>query len=89
MLYKARVYVTLRPSVLDPAGTAVQKAIQEQMQKDITCVRIGKFIEILLESEDQTTAYQTIHQICEQFLANPVTEDFCFELDEIPTSVGT
>lgn len=84
MPYKARVYVTLRASVLDPAGTAVQKAIQEQMNGDIKSVRIGKFIEILLDSPDQTTAYQTIHSLCEQFLANPVMEDFCFELDEIP-----
>ncbi len=85
MSYKARVYVTLRASVLDPAGTALQKAVQEQMSKDIKSIRIGKFIEILLDSPDQTTAYQTIHNICEQFLANPVIEDFCFELDEIPS----
>ncbi len=85
MSYKARVYVTLRASVLDPAGTALQKAVQEQMSKDIKSIRISKFIEILLDSPDQTTAYQTIHHICEQFLANPVIEDFCFELDEIPS----
>lgn len=84
MPYKARVYVTLRASVLDPAGTAVQKAIQEQMNVEIQSVRIGKFIEIFLDSPDQTRAHQTIQQICEQFLANPVIEDFCFELDEIP-----
>ncbi len=84
MSYKARVHVTLRASVLDPAGTAVQKAVQEQMNGDVKSIRIGKFIEILLDSPDQTTAYQTIHNICEQFLANPVIEDFCFELDEIP-----
>ena len=84
MVYKARIYVTLQPSVLDPAGTAVQKTIVEQMGIPVQSLRIGKFIEAVIDSPDQTTAYQTIHQMCEQFLANTVIEDFCFELDEIP-----
>ncbi|MCS6959784.1 MAG: phosphoribosylformylglycinamidine synthase subunit PurS [Pseudanabaenaceae cyanobacterium SKYGB_i_bin29] len=84
MLYKARIYVTLQEAVLDPAGTAVQKALQEQMGIKVPVVRIGKFIVVTLESDDRPTAEQTVHKMCQEFLANPVIEDYYFELEELP-----
>jgi phosphoribosylformylglycinamidine synthase len=79
MKFKAGIYVTLRPSVLDPAGTAVQHALQ-QMDYAVESVRIGKYIEITLDAADQSTASAQLHLACDQLLTNPVIENYRFEL---------
>ncbi len=81
MKFKARVYVTLRPSVLDPAGTAVQSALT-QMDFAVESVRIGKYIEMVLDAEDEKDADAKLNLACDRLLTNPVIEDYCFELDE-------
>jgi phosphoribosylformylglycinamidine synthase subunit PurS len=79
MKFKAGIYVTLRPSVLDPAGTAVQHALQ-QMDYGVESVRIGKYIEIALNAEDESTASAQLHRACDELLTNPVIENYRFEL---------
>ncbi|NEQ69176.1 MAG: phosphoribosylformylglycinamidine synthase subunit PurS, partial [Symploca sp. SIO2D2] len=46
--YQARIYVTLRPSVLDPAGVAVESGVKQLGYKTVEKVRIGKYIELML-----------------------------------------
>jgi len=77
MKFKAQIYVTLRPSVLDPAGTAVQSAL---MQQNVESVRIGKYVEMLLDADDEAIASEQVHTACDRLLANPVIEDFRFDL---------
>lgn len=84
--YHSRIYVTLRASVLDPAGTAVQSGLQELGYQGVESVRIGKYIEINLKANNQTEADQQLHQMCDQLLANPVIENYCFELKEIESA---
>lgn len=79
MKFKGQIYITLRSSVLDPAGTAVQSALQ-QMSYTVESVRIGKYVEVLLDAIDETTASAQLHQACDQLLANPVIEDYRFDL---------
>jgi phosphoribosylformylglycinamidine synthase len=79
MKFKAGIHVTLRPSVLDPAGTAVQHALQ-QMNYDVESVRIGKYIEIALDATDESTANEQLHRACDELLTNPVIENYRFEL---------
>ncbi len=79
MQYQAQIYVTLRPSVLDPAGTAVQSALK-QMDYAVEGLRIGKYIELRLSAADQAQAEQQLHKICSEVLANPVTEVYRFAL---------
>ncbi|CAN1210299.1 phosphoribosylformylglycinamidine synthase subunit PurS [Tumidithrix helvetica PCC 7403] len=81
MKYKAKVFVTLRPSVLDPAGTAVQSALT-QMSYNVESVRIGKYVEMVLDATDESEASDRLHQACDQLLANPVIENYRFELAE-------
>jgi phosphoribosylformylglycinamidine synthase PurS subunit len=85
MQYKAQIYVTLRPSVLDPAGTAVQSALR-QMNYQVDSLRIGKYIELELTAADAAQAETQLHKICREVLANPVTEVYSFELT--PVSCG-
>ncbi|MGB7085433.1 MAG: phosphoribosylformylglycinamidine synthase subunit PurS [Phormidesmis sp.] len=75
-LYRAKVYVTLRPSVLDPAGTAVRSGLSHMGYDNVSKVRIGKYIELELTAESEATAQQQLDKICHQLLANPVIETY-------------
>ena len=78
---KAKVYVTLKRSVLDPQGKAVQHALASMGFGDVKDVRVGKFIELDLGSADKAQAEQKIKTMCEKLLANTVIEDFKYELN--------
>ncbi len=79
--YQARIYVTLRPSVLDPAGTAVQSGLKHLGYENVAQVRIGKYVELAIDAPDETTARTQLTGICDQLLANPVIETYRIELD--------
>ena len=81
--YQANIYITLRPSVLDPAGTAVQSGLKHMGYEQVEQIRIGKYIELKLSSTDETSARQQLDTMCEQLLANPVIENYRFDLVEI------
>lgn len=79
--------MTLRPSVLDPAGTAVQAGLQHMGYDNVEQVRIGKYIELTLQATDEATARDQLDRICDQLLANPVIENYRFELTEVEALV--
>lgn len=77
---KAQVYVTLRKDVLDPQGNAVLDALKALGFDEVGDVRVGKFLELTLDGPaDQ--AETRVRAMCEKLLANPVIEDFRFELE--------
>lgn len=86
--YQARIYVTLRPSVLDPAGVAVQLGLKQLGYDNVEQVRIGKYIELLLAAADEATAREQLERVCDQLLANPVIENYRFELAEVEAQMG-
>lgn len=86
--YQAKIYVTLRPSVLDPAGTAVQSGLQQLGYENVDRLRIGKYIELTLQAADQAIASQQVDRICDQLLANPVIETYHFDLQPSPTATA-
>ncbi len=86
--YKAHIYVTLRPSVLDPAGTAVQSGLRHMGYENVEQVRIGKYIELLLSATDENSAREQLDRMCDQLLANPVIENYRFDLVEVAVEIG-
>lgn len=78
--YQAHIYVTLRPSVLDPSGTAVQSGLKHMGYDNVDQVRIGKFVELTLSAANEADARTQIDRICDQLLANPVIENYRFDL---------
>lgn len=78
--YQAHIYVTLRPSVLDPAGTAVLGGLQHLGYTAVDQVRIGKYIEVTLQADSESTAREQLDRMCDQLLANPVIENYRFDL---------
>jgi len=82
MYYKALVYVTLKPSILDPQGSAVKKGLDSLGFTDVVDVRVGKYLEVSFEAENKELAISQIEEMCNKLLANPVIEDYRFELVE-------
>ncbi|TYP58517.1 phosphoribosylformylglycinamidine synthase subunit PurS [Thermosediminibacter litoriperuensis] len=81
-MYLARIHVRFKPGVLDPQGTAIKGALNQLGFKGVKDVRAGKLIEITLEAEDREAADRAVREMCEKLLANPVIEDFTFEIAE-------
>jgi len=78
--FQAKIYVTLRPSVLDPAGTAVQSGLEHMGYDNVEQVRIGKYVELSLVAESEAAAAEQLDRMCDQLLANPVIENYRFEI---------
>ncbi len=81
-LFQARVQVSLRPSVLDPAGEATRSAAARLGIEGVRRLRIGKAIEVELEAEDAATASRQVELLSDRLLANPVIENWQVELLE-------
>ncbi|NLT95635.1 MAG: phosphoribosylformylglycinamidine synthase subunit PurS [Clostridia bacterium] len=80
-MYKAKVFVTLKPSILDPQGNAVKKGLLSLGFNNVEDVRVGKYLEVTLEAADKEQAFKDIDEMCKKLLANPVIEDYSFELE--------
>ncbi len=78
--YKAEVNVRLKSGILDPQGKAIQHALEALGFSSVGDVRTGKLIEFEIRAEDDESANAQIDKACRQLLANPVIEDFSFEL---------
>jgi len=78
---KAKVYVTLKPSVLDPQGKAIHHSVELLGYEKIEDVRQGKYFEIALDSGlSETEARAEAENIAKNVLANPVIEDYRVEI---------
>jgi len=81
--FHAQIYVTLRPSVLDPAGVAVQSGLSHLGYENVDQVRIGKYVELTITAASEDEAKVSLDRICDQLLANPVIENYRFELKTV------
>ena len=80
--YLARVYVILKPTVNDPEGLTIKGGLHSLGFAEVHDVRAGKYTEIRLEAKDRAHAEKQIAEMCRLLLANPVIEEFRFELEE-------
>ena len=79
---KARIYVTLKPSVLDPQGKAIHHAVETIGYTGIQDVRQGKYFEVTLAAGvSPADARTSIERMAHDVLANPVIEEYRVELD--------
>ena len=76
----ARVFVTLKTSVLDPQGQTIRAALQSMGHRSIQEVRQGKFFEIELSGDDRAAAERELETISHDILSNPVIEEYRIEL---------
>jgi phosphoribosylformylglycinamidine synthase len=80
---KAKVYVTLKPGVLDPQGKAIHHSAELMGYKALADIRQGKYFEIAIDpSASETEARQSVEKIASDVLANPVIEDYRVEIEQ-------
>jgi len=77
----AKIYVTLKPEVLDAQGDTVKSALETLGFREVGDVRIGKFMVVTLNSATREQATAQVEEMCRRLLANPVIEDYRFELE--------
>lgn len=82
-MFLARVYVTLKPTVNDPQGLTIKGGLHALGFSEVEDVRAGKYIELRLATEDRGEAEARVADMCRRLLANPVIEDFRFEIEEL------
>jgi phosphoribosylformylglycinamidine synthase len=83
----ARIRVTLKPVVLDPQGDAVLHGLHQLGYTDVSSVRVGKYLEVLLATEGREAAEAAVRAMCERLLANPVIESYAFTIESHPVAV--
>jgi phosphoribosylformylglycinamidine synthase PurS subunit len=79
--FLARVYVTLRPTVNDPQGLTIRNALRSLGYVGAETVRAGKYLELRLTADSAEAAGTQVHEMCQKLLANPVIEDYRFDLE--------
>ncbi len=82
-MYKAKVLIRRRASILDPQGKAVEKGAQLLGLNNIANTRIDKYIEFTVDTDEETAAKEEVTTYCKKLLANPIMEDFEFNLEKI------
>lgn len=83
MRFMAEIRIMPKKGVLDPQGEAVKGALHSLNYGNVHDVRIGKFLRIVLEGDNQETIEKTVKEMCEKLLANMIIEEYDFSIKEI------
>ena len=78
---RARVFVTLKPSVFDPQGRTIAEALHSLGYAGVDDVRQGKYFELDLQTNEASTARKLAAEVADKVLANPVIESYRIEVD--------
>ena len=76
MKFRFEVGVSLKEGLLDPQGKTIQDALPTLGWTNVSEVRVGKHIELVVESDDEAAARDQVAEMARRFLSNPVIEDF-------------
>ena len=85
---KARVFVTLKPSVFDPQGQTIAEALHSMGYSGVGDVRQGKYFELELDAPSAEQARQLATEVADKVLANPVIESYRVEVNSSPAAAG-
>lgn len=83
MTFKAKIRVTLRPSILDPQGKATHHALHQLGFHGVSDVRMGKYIELTLDAASVEEARSIVAEAGAKLLSNAVMEDVSFDLEVV------
>lgn len=79
-MLEVEVYITLKKTIADPQGLTVKHALESLGYKEVGDVRIGKLISLRLNVDNREVAEQKLNEMCKKLLANPIIEDYKFEI---------
>lgn len=78
---RAKIFVSFKEGVLDPQGKTIERSLHTLGYKEVQDVRMGKYLEVHLDASSRKAAESRIREMCEKLLANPVIEDYRFEIE--------
>ena len=81
--FEVKVFIRLRPSVLDPAGEATKSASSKLGVQGITSLRIGKMIEVKIEGNQEEDVKEKVDLLCDRLFANTVIEDYEYTIKKL------
>ncbi|MDR1050833.1 MAG: phosphoribosylformylglycinamidine synthase subunit PurS [Deltaproteobacteria bacterium] len=84
MKFKASVNVMLKPSVLDPQGATLERALKSMGHRNVSSIRVGKLIELTMDCENQEAAAKLADDWADKLLANPNMENYSLTLEKLP-----
>jgi phosphoribosylformylglycinamidine synthase len=79
-MYTAKIKITLRKTILDPQGKTIEHSLISLGYKNISGTRIGKYIQFNIDANSKEEATVITEEACKKLLANPVMEDYEFEI---------
>jgi phosphoribosylformylglycinamidine synthase PurS subunit len=82
-MYLAKIYISLKPTVNDPQGLTIKGALHNLGFTEVASVRMGKYVEVKIEENEQNRAQEQVNEMCRKLLANPIIENYAFELKEV------
>jgi phosphoribosylformylglycinamidine synthase len=81
--FRANVRVVVKPTINDPEGLTIANALRTLGFDTVESVRAGKYLQVTLEAASRSNAEAQAREMCEKLLANPVIEQFDFDIDEL------
>lgn len=82
-MFLAKVYITLKPTVNDPEGLTIRGGLHSLGFESVESVRAGKYMEIRIDAATPQDAEAQVLEMCRKLLANPVIEDYRYEIAPI------
>ena len=82
-MFLARVFIRLKPTVGDPQGRTIYAGLRQLGFDTVHSVRAGKYMELALDEGNERDAAERVEEMCKKLLANPVIEDYRFELERL------
>ena len=80
-MYKVSVYVTPKAGVVDPQGAVIERALPALGHSGAANIRVGRYITLEVPGSDPDRARADVDDMCRRLLANPIIEDYRFELE--------
>lgn len=81
-MYKVSVYVTPKHGVVDPQGAVIERALPALGHSGVGNIRVGRYITLEVEGVDAETVKTDVDDMCRKLLANPIIEDYRFEISK-------
>ncbi|MBM4263095.1 MAG: phosphoribosylformylglycinamidine synthase subunit PurS [Deltaproteobacteria bacterium] len=79
---RVKIFISLKTGVLDPQGKAIERSLHTMSYVEVRDVRVGKYLELEIDADSRASAESRVREMCDKLLANPVIEDYRFEIHE-------
>jgi len=84
-MFKVSVYVSPKRGVVDPQGAVIERALPALGHSGASDIRVGRYITLTLDGADLEAARADVDDMCRRLLANPIIEDYSFEISPLDT----